>query len=262
MENDYKNLKEFWNSAFATDEVEAVNGKWVTKEKFNKVINTFLHDNDVVLDYGTGSGWGLIELAYTKNIKEGIGIDTSENGVNYANKVSNLSNLNNLNFLVGDETILDNYVKHFNFVFSVNVLDVVPDEIIHSILTKIKESLKPNGYIFIGLNPDFTEDELINLIKMEKKGNFFYKNGILRANKKSIEEWTKLISSYFEVIEQFKFSLTDNEDKYPRVGFICKNVIKKEVKHHKYHESNLTGEDIDMFNEEKYESRTIIDDRE
>lgn len=217
--NDYEKLKEFWN--YKQDQPEAINEAWITAKKFNQIINDYLKDGDNVLDYGSGSGWGLTELTFKKKIT-GIGIDTASNSVEYANKVLELSNIKNIKFIQGDEYILDDYQNQFDFILSINTIDVVPDEICENILSQLKKVIKKGGYLFIGLNPDFTIDELVNMLGMVQKDHYFCKNDVLRANKKAKKEWADIFSKYFEVIENFDFEITENDINYPRNGYLLK----------------------------------------
>ncbi|MDY6392127.1 MAG: hypothetical protein SPL80_04760, partial [Bacilli bacterium] len=65
-----------------------------------------------------------------------------------------------------------------------------------------------------------SEDVLTERLGMTKNGHYFYKDGVLRANKKSAEEWHELLSNYFVVEENFTFSLNERERQCPRVGFV------------------------------------------
>ncbi len=224
--NEYEVLKNYWNDSFSNMKITKVANKWITNEVFNNKIKEFVPLDGTILDYGCGSGWALLEIAYTIPIKKGIGIDPSINGVTYAKKM--LENNNNeqtkkLSFVCGDEKLLDNYQKTFDFIISVNTIDVLPDEIVEKILEKIKKALKNKGVVMFCVNPLFSSDFLINKLGMEKNGNCFYKNSILRLNFKSDEEWIKLLSKYFKFIETNNFILTEGENKCPRRMFVLKN---------------------------------------
>lgn len=221
MNNDYLKLKEFWNNSLKDYEPYQIES-WVQDEKFIDIINKYINKNSCVLDYACGSGWGLFEINCRTKFKKGIGIDTATGAIESNNKMCELNNIDNIKFIAGDENILDEYKNTFDFCLSINLFDVIPDEVIFSILDKLYESLKDGAIIFIGLNPDFTLDQLVNLIKMEQKGNYFYKDGILRCNKKSVEEWNDIFKTKFEVLENFNFALTEREKSYPRVGFLLK----------------------------------------
>jgi len=217
--NDYERLKAFWNKELGEPEKAE---SWIENEKFNQIINDYLRDGDYVLDFGAGSGWGLTELTFKKKIN-GIGIDTAINSINYANKMAQISNLDNIKFICADESILDNYIDKFDFVLSVNLLDVLPDEIVDNILEQLHKACKKGAYLFIGLNPDFTVEQLTQMIGMKQVGHYFYKDDILRANKKTKNEWANLFSNNFEVIENFEFVVDEREKDYPRNGYLLKS---------------------------------------
>ncbi len=219
--DDYAKLKQFWDGVFKEkEEIQPLQGKWVEEEKFNQVIRTYVKPDGTILDYGCGSGWGLMEIAFTVKVQQGIGIDVSPNGVKRANEVAAASGLSNLFFYCGDQNLLCGYPEKFDFILCVNTLDVVPDNVQVEILERLSAALQPNGHLFVGLNPDFSEDILTERLGMAKNGHYFYKDGVLRANKKSVEEWRELLSNYFVVEENFTFSLNERERQYPRVGFV------------------------------------------
>ena len=70
MENEYLKLKEFWNETLKNDDTNEVLGKWIEDDNFNNTIKKYIKEGSRVLDFGCGMGWGLIEIAYTVNIKE------------------------------------------------------------------------------------------------------------------------------------------------------------------------------------------------
>lgn len=106
-----------------------VKEKWVNNQKFNDTLKNNLKSDLVVLDYGCGVGWDLMEAYHTVNFMKGIVIDTSNNAIETANKIRNLSNLTNLSFFCGDVKELNNYQNHFDFIISINTIYVIPDEI-------------------------------------------------------------------------------------------------------------------------------------
>lgn len=221
MNNDYEKLKEFWNNTLKDYEPYTISS-WVEDEKFIEIINKYVNINSNVLDYACGSGWGIFEIYSRVKFKFGLGLDTAKDAIKINNDTCNLNNIENISFITGDENKLKDYNNFFDFVISINLFDVIPDEVIYSILDKIYASMKDDSIFFVGLNPDFTVDELLNLLKMNQVGNYFYKDNILRCNKKTVEDWNEIFSSKFKVIEQFKFALTENEKKYPRIGFLLK----------------------------------------
>ena len=219
---DYEKLLKFRDNSVKDLPICKTEGKRITEESFNLPIMEFLKDDSTVLDYGCGTGWGLFELGFTKNITKGIGIDPSINAIEYANNVAKESKLNNISFVCGDENTLRNLNEKFDFIFCVNTIDVLPDQIINKILSAFYHSIANEGYIFIGINPFFSPSFLTNNLGMQIQDKYCYKNSILRANLKSVDEWRVVFSHYFEVIRTFEFCLTSTEKQFPRRGFILK----------------------------------------
>lgn len=194
---------------------EAITEKWVTDEVFNEAVRKYVPEQGRVLDYGCGHGWALFEIANTISIERGLGIDPSVNGIEYANQCRCLSNEENLLFKVGNQSILENMEECFDTVVSFNVIDVLPDETVHSILQGIQKSLKKGGFFILGINPDYPFDFLEELGYSRMEG-YLYKDGILRGNEKTKEEWIHLLTTYFEFVEYNEFALEEREKQYPR----------------------------------------------
>lgn len=216
--SDYDNLKQFWNSNKL--EPEKYEGKWVENEVFNRVLSENLKDAKAVLDFGCGFGWGLIEMAFSGTFEKGLGIDPAQNSIDYCTGCAKLSGLENLSFVCGDEGILENYKEGFDFILTVNTLDVVPQEVCDSMMKALAASLKKGKRIAICLNPEFT-DEDFEKIGMTFKGSYGYKNGVLRSNRKTHQEWIEYFSKYLNFVEYNTFYLTEGEKAFPpRMMFI------------------------------------------
>ncbi|MFA7032991.1 MAG: class I SAM-dependent methyltransferase, partial [Bacilli bacterium] len=143
--NDYQSLKEFWNRSFQSLKPEKLTAKWVEDEGFNKVISASLKRDSKVLDFGCGSGWGLFELYFTQPFAYGLGIDQSESAIKCDQEVAILSQLDKLHFMVGDELKLLQFPDYFDFILSVNTIDVVPDKVSKAIINNLSLSLANGG---------------------------------------------------------------------------------------------------------------------
>jgi cyclopropane fatty-acyl-phospholipid synthase-like methyltransferase len=219
--NEYLKLKEFWNEYFKNIEKYVVSGKFVNDDNFNGAVEKYIKADSKVLDFGCGSGWGLIEIAYTVNIMEGIGVDQSSNAIDIANLAAEASNMQNLNFIVGDENTLSNYCDYFDSVISINTFDVVSDEVLENMTLSCNNALKKNGYLLVSINPDFPLD-VYEKNGYEIKNGYIYKDGILRGNYKTTEQWIEFFSQYYKFEELITFALSDIEKKYPRRMFVLK----------------------------------------
>ncbi len=218
----YLKLLDFWNKTLKSDEVYKTNGKWINDDNFNSTLKKYINENSKVLYFGCGSGWALIEASYTTAFKKGIGIDQSINGIECASKVTELSNIKNIEFIVGDQNCLKNYQNEFDFCMSINLVDVLPDNIIYDVLKDLSLAVKPNGYLMNAINPDFSF-EFLQSIGYVKKDCCIYKDSIFRGNLKTNEEWINIFKQYFEFVEYKEFVLSEREKDYPRRMFILKN---------------------------------------
>lgn len=196
-------LVAFWDSHFA-------GGQAMTITKSDIVLDTpldeclqILGDScHSILDIACGSGLSLIEVMLIgKQVKKGLGFDTSKNAIATANEITSLSKIANLEFAVGDEDYLSSIkANSFDGVFCSNFLDVIPDAIALRAIADIKRILQPGGLLLLKFNFLLSAD-LIQRLKMEELGaNCYAMNGVFRANNKTTEEWLKFFPGY-EVVK-------------------------------------------------------------
>lgn len=221
MNDEYVKLKEFWNEYFKNIQSGEVPGKWIEDENFNQAIKKYIKEHSKVLDFGCGNGWGLIEISYTVQIDEGIGVDQSINAIISSNQTKEASKINNLKFILGDENTLDNYKEYFDTVFSVNTFDVLTNDALEDVILSCKKVLKKDGYLLVSINPDFPLS-FFEKNGYEIKGDYIYKNNILRGNIKTTEEWIELLSKHFNFVEVVTYALMDIEKTYPRRMLVFK----------------------------------------
>lgn len=224
--NENEKLKEFWDNAFKGMQGAKIEGKWVADSSFNDVIGKYVKDGSTVLDYGCGSGWALIEVGYTVNLKHGVGIDPSKNVYEGLIQTKTINGFNNLDFLVGDQNSLDEYNDYFDNIISFNVIDVIPDDVVDDILVKLKKVIKKDEYLLLAINPDLP-CEILEKNGFERIGNYLFKDGILRSNVKSKDEWIDLFEKYYDFVEYVEFALTEREKQFPRRMFILKNKVSQ-----------------------------------
>lgn len=211
---DYKKSQEFWNQVFEGNEDYKVEGKFIEDDNFNNILKKYINENSEVLDFGCGSGWALPEIYFTSKFKYGLGVDQSENGIKAAIKTAEIS-LPNADIAYTCAPI-NKIEKQFDFIFTCNTLDVVPDEVVLEMIDDLKQRTKDGGYVLVCLNPIFTHDQMVNTIKAElKDDHYYYINGVFRCNVKSVEEWVALFKKNFNVLDYGEFFLTKN-DKYLR----------------------------------------------
>ena len=216
-------LLSFWNDCFAAYEPEPFTGGFLTDPAFWNAIDGCIPPDGSILDYGCGSGWMLMELALANPAVSGVGIDCSENAVAYAEKSAALSDLSHIRFLCGDESALADYPAAFDFAVTVNTLDVLPEERAKAVLSALHRALRPGGILAVCLNPRFTDGELTDLLGMEQRGDYCYKDGILRWHRMEDAGWRALLSQDFKILDYRTFSLTEQEKAHPRQLFLLKS---------------------------------------
>ncbi|MGM9858478.1 MAG: class I SAM-dependent methyltransferase [Bacilli bacterium] len=217
--NNNDKLISFWDKVFENMNITKIDGKWIVDSTFNDAIKHYINPDSNILDYGCGTGWALFEIYYTVKLKHGLGIDTSKHAINNALKTKDISGLINLDFIVGNQDILSKYENEFDTAISFNVIDVLEDNIVNSILFHVSKALKDGGHFIVGINPNFPI-EFLKSIGYTIEDNYLYKDGILRGNMKSDKEWVEVFSKYFNVISIKTFVLTEKEKEYPRRMFV------------------------------------------
>ena len=220
--SEYEILKSFWDGAFSDMTVSPITSTFIEDPAFKETIAKYLRPHAMVLDYGCGPGWMLFELSLMEPLSFGMGIDTSKNAIDFATECASLSKTTNLSFHCGDESILAGKDDFFDFAISVNTLDVIPDFAIDSVLEAIYKAMKKDGILIVSLNPFFSEDDFRDKLKMDKQGHYYYKNGILRANDKTEEEWMAIFNKRFRFLEKKTCAFIEREKAYPRRMFILK----------------------------------------
>ncbi|QWC00290.1 class I SAM-dependent methyltransferase [Mycoplasmatota bacterium] len=192
-------LISFWNDQFARLEE-----KEMKKEDFLE--KTSFHDHTIylgdhcekILDFGCGTGYALFYASmFGKKIKQGIGVDTSNSAITYANKTKVKFKLDHIIFKKGDhKTIKDFGNNHFDGIICSNVLDVVPYQTSLEMIETFNYLLKPGGLLLIKVNFYLT-DEFIEKLKMKEIAeNTYALNGVLRAMNLSAKEWINRFDNY------------------------------------------------------------------
>ena len=139
--------KEFWDKSAGNYDK--------TEERFEHIHRTarekakkHLENNDVVLDYGCGTGTVACEFA--NSVREIHAIDISTGMIELAKKKAAAANVENVNFMPAD--IFDErYTKEsFDVVLAFNMLHTVPNP--QKVVQRTHELLKPDGR-FISVTP-------------------------------------------------------------------------------------------------------------
>ena len=112
----------------------------------------YLNVNDIVLDYGCGTGTKALEIA--SNVKKIHGIDISSKMIEAAKRKAVERKIENVDF--AQATIFDERYKResFDVILAFNILHVLEDN--QQIMQRITELLKPGG-LFISTTPCLKE---------------------------------------------------------------------------------------------------------
>ncbi len=169
-----------------------------------------LTGNESLLDIGCGDGKITAKLSKILNNGEVVGIDASENLINFASKEFQNDKFKNLTFYQMDACAI-NFSKKFDIAFSNACLHWVKD---HSgVLEKVHTSLKPKGRILFQMGGRGNVAEILNAVQLVK-------------NK---QNWSKYFDNfimpyYFYDIKDYEIWLAENHFKPLRLELITKNI--------------------------------------
>lgn len=210
-----EDLRDFWNSNYGKLEPMKIDpSEVVVESKLDEYLKELADKSAKVLDFGSGSGRFMITARLLSDgIEEGIGIDTSVNGVNFSNETCKLSNISNLEFRVGSHLDLEKIEEgYFDGIICSNTLDVVPLLTSNEMIKGLTRVLKPNGLFLLKINFPLTE-ELIKKINMEEIDKDTYSiNGIMRGLDHTDEQWIEKFKD-FDLLKQDLFERIPNGPK-------------------------------------------------
>lgn len=230
VEKDYKNSVEFWDKAMTTapEDYEGEidldeDWKQIGSETLLNLLCQEVKGWNNILDYGCGTGWA--DVLFVKNgANKVLGVDVAPNAIVSARYYAKAFQVeDSIQFEAVSTDWLDNQAENqYDYAFSANVLDVVPDEVAENIISGLSKVCKKGAKLLIGMNPCFEGAELTRE-GCTYKDHYLFVNDILRVNNHTDEEWTKMLSKYFKVerLEHFKW---DPETRERRRLFYLSNV--------------------------------------
>lgn len=220
METDYENSIDFWNKALSSapedyrGEIDC-NEAWeqIGSEKLIKLLCEQVKGWDHVLDFGCGRGWALAVLV--KNDAGNVtGVDVAPNAIASAGYYAKAFQIEDKVTLeaVSTDWLGNQEENLFQHAISINVLDVVPDEVAEEIIRGLYKVCKKGATLLIGMNPCFEGAELTRE-GFSYRDHYLYVNGILRVNNHTDEEWSRMLSKYFTIdrLEHFKWDQETDE---------------------------------------------------
>ena len=169
-----------------------------------------LTGNETLLDIGCGDGKITAKLSAILKKGEAVGIDASENLINFALKEFPKDKFKNLTFYHMDACAV-NLSKKFDIAFSSACLHWVKD---HSgVLGKVRACLKPNGRILFQMGGRGNVAEVLNAVKLVMSKPY----------------WSKYFDNfimpyYFYDIKDYEIWLPKNNFKPLRLELIEKNI--------------------------------------
>lgn len=167
--------------------------------KLNKILNNIKPHELTHLDVGCGNG--AITKKISKHFKSTHGIDTSKDGISFANKNNNN---NNIEFSCEsiDDLLLKN--KRFNFVSTIEVIEHVYDPF--HFMNGLYNITENGGYVLISTPyHGYFKNLLISLLNLnDKHYTVSWPHGHIKFF--SVKTLTELINRYNFSIESVNFS--------------------------------------------------------
>ena len=139
--------KEFWNRASNSYDKTEERFEYI-HSKSRKNTKKYLDKNNVVLDYGCGTGTTACEVA--NDVKEIYGIDISTKMIEISKGKAAEKNIENITFAEGSIFDVELKKESFDRILAFNMLHTIPNP--KDVVQRIDELLKPNG-LFISVTP-------------------------------------------------------------------------------------------------------------
>ncbi|PHR71115.1 MAG: SAM-dependent methyltransferase [Arcobacter sp.] len=139
--------EEFWDKASKNYDKTEERFEYIHL-KSREAAKKHLNSNNIVMDYGCGTGTTACE--FSNHVKEIQAIDISSKMIETAKEKAVISKVENINFLQTD--IFDKRYKEesFDVILAFNMLHTVPNP--QNVIQRIHELLKPDG-LFISVTP-------------------------------------------------------------------------------------------------------------
>lgn len=193
----------------------------ITRERIwnelNLLVENYTKDNQNILDIGCGNG-RLFSILKDKNINY-LGVDNCKELIDIAKE--KYKDYDNSKFEIKDLLGI-NFKREFDVVFVIAVLQHIPSEKLRlEALKKIKNALKPNGYLIM-LNWNFFNKTKKEYIKKQKNSNLDLDKNDLLIPWKATKD--KVINRYYHA-----FTKEEIVDLLKRAGFEIEDIyyVKK-----------------------------------
>lgn len=154
VDGNMKNSKQFWDKA-AVNYDQAEEKDWHVYEKAIRKTKLHLKKNDVVMDYGCGTG--LVSINIADSVKMIHAVDISSKMIELANQKADERGIENINYTC--TTLFDERYKEgsFDIILAFYILHLSED--VHKVMERINKLLAPGGLI-ISATPCMKEVKL------------------------------------------------------------------------------------------------------
>ena len=207
MKNDYLNLVEFWNSAFAMNEEEkkqilseidpnSYENLAPSKKQFD--VLTSFKDKKNVLDYGCGTGWASIIMTKS-GAKKVTAVDVAQNSITMLDVYKEAYKVEDkiVAFQIDENWLSQEKEATRDGFFCSNVIDVVPIEMAKNIVKESARVTTKDALVVFSLNY-YIDPQIMKERGHDVDGANIYINGVLRLLALTDEEWTTIFKQYYK----------------------------------------------------------------
>jgi ubiquinone/menaquinone biosynthesis C-methylase UbiE len=204
---EYDKSIEYWNKEYGKCKLEDLTGEMLEVEPmFDTCLEIFSKKCRRVLDFGCGTGDIIFQCEEYGNLEYGLGIDRSEEGIDFSIKMAHLNHCRQIDFVIGDITCMSQMEDgSFDGIIISNVLDTVPKETADIVFQELTRLLKAGGLMLVKLNPDYTNEQLNGYGFQCLRDNLYMMDDVLCLRKLDTREWKKYFEKYFDIIRYLEF---------------------------------------------------------
>lgn len=152
--------EKFWDNASKSYDKTEERFEYI-HSKSRKNTKKYLKNNDIILDYGCGTGTSSCE--FSDKVKKIHAIDISSNMIKIAKEKAAINKFDNIDFEKADIFDARFEKESFDSILAFNMLHTVPDP--EKVMQRIYELLKPKG-LFICVTPCL-RDKIAFLVNMQ-----------------------------------------------------------------------------------------------
>ncbi len=200
MREDYKDVQAFWDSVFDRFDKPLPERLTTGSKALDEAILWLRTLENNVLDFGFGSGFLLLMVA-NKNTGRYHGIDISKEACKTARKLFKKAGIPDALFEQGSvEKLTELQSKYYDAVILSNVVDNLKPTDGKTVLKETQRILKPQGRVFLKVNPYVSDEEVAKLNFKPLEDDFYLEPTGLFLWNLSTEKWRSLLEKNFTVV--------------------------------------------------------------